>query len=736
MLPPNQRELYLSALRPPPGFQLDRAIGTTYSLDLLTLLSLPLSFALLDITNSEGKLDRNPVALLHALRTYANRLTIFCQAGGIAVPAQRHPLYAHLEEAIIPVRKEGGAFHPKIWLLRFTSPGEPVRYRFLCLSRNITGDPSWDTLLALDGEVADRQRAFAKNHPLADFLLALPGLATDQLADRHGRAIALLGDEVRRVRFDPPEPFADYAFYPMGLQGFPAPELPEGTRRLLVLSPFLSAPFLKEIAEEVPAILISREESLDAIEAATLKKFEQVFAIIEAASGDDEPAEATETPSPHPPDDPAPQAVHGLHAKLYLADAGWDSDLWTGSANATSASFHHNVEFLTRLTGKKTKVGIDAFLNGVAGAKGFSQFLTPYPISETPPAVNAVAEANAKAADELRFLIVALPLRLDITPDDKLYRLTLRTRASAPAQVVDATAVAWPITLPENAALPLAPLLSGQDVAFEGLSPQALTAFLGVMITAGHGQDKAERRFVLKLPLSGAPQDRFENLLHHVLSDPANVLRYLLFLIHHDGLDSGGDRRSFSRRLTTPPNVAAPTAPTRSRSSKSSAARSRRNRNFWMACSRWWTICARPRRAPRFSPRTSIPSGSRSGARARRLDNDHTSKARRRGGLPVVTRFSAGDGRLRLSPPLSRFRPRRSFSRRRRSGTRKDLGREGRHCASRGPPLGEKTVDRRPLHLLQRRDRAPEYQSLESRRIERAGLRVAAHAAAFTVARP
>ena len=113
MLPPNQRELYLSALRPPPGFQLDRAIGTTYSLDLITLLSLPLSFALLDMTDREGKLLRDPVALLHALRAYANRLTIFCQTGGIAVPTQRHPLYAHLEEAIVPVRKEGGCLSPQ-----------------------------------------------------------------------------------------------------------------------------------------------------------------------------------------------------------------------------------------------------------------------------------------------------------------------------------------------------------------------------------------------------------------------------------------------------------------------------------------------------------------------------------------------------------------------------------------------------------------------------------------------
>jgi hypothetical protein len=379
----------------------------------------------------------------------------------------------------------------------------------------------------------------AKNHPLADFLLALPELAAEQPNERHRQAVALLSDELRRVRFDLPEPFTDYEFHPMGLPGFDAPELPEGTRRLLVLSPFLSAPFLKGVAEEVPAILISRAESLDAIDAATLKKFDEVFAIIESASGDDEAAETAGTPvrTVTPSDDPA-HAPHGLHAKLYLADAGWDSDLWTGSANATSAGFRHNVEFLTRLTGKKSKVGIDAFLNGVSGSKGFSQFLVPYQTPKSPPAVNAVAEANAKAVEDLRSMIAALPLRLEITPEGKLYRLTLRTRAPPPAKI-NATAVAWPITLAESAALPLKPLFSGEEVAFEGLSSQALTAFLAVMVTAGRGQDSAELRFVLKLSLVGAPHDRFENLLHHVLSDPTNVLRYLLFLIHHDGLYSG-----------------------------------------------------------------------------------------------------------------------------------------------------------------------------------------------------
>jgi hypothetical protein len=541
MLPPNRRELYLSALRPPPAFQLDRAIGTTYSLDLITLLSLPLSFALLDMTDHDGKLQRDPVALLHALRAYANRLTIFCQAGGIAVPAQRHPLYAHLEEAIIPVRKKGGAFHPKIWALRFVSPGEPVRYRFLCLSRNITGDPSWDTLLALDGEVVERQRAFAKNHPLAEFLLALPSLAADRLDDRHRQSVDLFANELRRVRFDLPEPFEDYEFYPMGLPGFRAPELPEGTRRLLVVSPFVTASLLKEIAEEAPAILISREDSLDAIDAATLKKFEQVFAIDDQASGNDEATETADAPAAplNPSDEAAAETTpQGLHAKLYLADVGWDSDLWTGSANATSAGFHHNVEFLTRLTGKKSKVGIDAFLNGVSGSKGFSQFLLPYEIPKSPPVVNEVAEQNAKVAEELRTLITSLPLRFEVAREEKLYRLTLRTLAPVAAKV-NATAIAWPITLPQSTAQPMAPLFSGNDLVFDHLSSQALTAFLAVIVTVGRGEDAVALRFVLKLPLAGVPEDRFENLLHHVLSDPANVLRYLLFLIHHDGLQSG-----------------------------------------------------------------------------------------------------------------------------------------------------------------------------------------------------
>jgi len=538
MLSANRRELYLSALRPPAGYELNWAIATTYSLDLMTLLTMPLSFALLDLTEDDGKPLSDPVALLHALRKYADRLIVFCQAGRIAVPLKRHLLYAHLEHIIVPVSapkaSEGGAFHPKVWVLRFTAPGEVVRYRFLCLSRNITDDPSWDTLLSLDGEVVERQRAFAKNHPLADFIAALPKLTAHGLADAQVRVLGTMDDELRRVRFDLPEPFEDYAFLPMGLPGFRPAQVPEDARRLMILSPFVSQSFLKEAAEAIDAILISREESLYDIEASVLNKFRKVYAMIDAATGDNDGADISNAPARAPRDEAAGvETARGLHAKLYIADAGWDSYVWTGSANASSAGFERNVEFLTELIGKKSKVGIDAFLDGISGTKGFAQFIAQYTPPNEPPPTDPIMEKNEKAAERLRLIIASIPLRIEVASHPEGYVLILRSDEPIELEF-EATASVWPITLSPTAAQPLAPLFSGKVVEFGPVSEQALTAFLAIRVTAGSGPSQADISFALKVPLVGAPTNRFENLLHHVLSNPANVLRYLLLLMHHE----------------------------------------------------------------------------------------------------------------------------------------------------------------------------------------------------------
>ncbi|MCK7495136.1 MAG: hypothetical protein MZW92_31610 [Comamonadaceae bacterium] len=69
--------------------------------------------------------------------------------GSIKPPRSATLLQNYLEGSVCEVAApRGGVFHPKVWVLRLVKDGAPVRYRFLCSSRNLTFDSSWDTLLA------------------------------------------------------------------------------------------------------------------------------------------------------------------------------------------------------------------------------------------------------------------------------------------------------------------------------------------------------------------------------------------------------------------------------------------------------------------------------------------------------------------------------------------------------------------------------------------------------------
>ena len=139
MLQPEERRHLIDSLRPPPDYALDCAIGTTFSLDLLALLTVPLAFTLFDWETDDGRHEVEPMAILEALEQYADRFHIFCQKGQIAVPRSSQLLYSHLEDSIIEVKtsKLNGVFHPKVWIIRFTSPDRPIIYRILYLVRTI-----------------------------------------------------------------------------------------------------------------------------------------------------------------------------------------------------------------------------------------------------------------------------------------------------------------------------------------------------------------------------------------------------------------------------------------------------------------------------------------------------------------------------------------------------------------------------------------------------------------------
>ena len=539
MLDPRSRGALLEALRPPAGYTVDAAVATTYSLDLIALLTAPLAFSLYDRlasreTNGPDRVDS--FALLHAVRRHAERLVVFCQAGCIAKPKGYRQLLAYLEDAVVEVnpREGNGVFHPKVWVVRLTN-GESVRYRVLCLSRNLTFDRSWDTMLAFDGELADRTRAISESKPLAEFVRALPGLARDGVSTPRREMVEMMADELERVRFEVPEPFESFRFWPMGLAGKQAKPFGDaGIQRLLVVSPFVEAPRVTTLAEQGRGhILVSRFEELSAVPKDALAPYAERMYILHDAANDLEDAEPIEEDG-----DLASFATTptGLHAKLYVADDGWNAHVWTGSANASNAAFGSNVEMLVQLTGKKSKVGVDAFF-GTEDA-GLRSLLVPFSPPEAPvgpdPINRRLEELISTANRRLsRASWKASAVRDKGSDEEKpTFTVTLDCEGGAPAVDAGCEVRVWPIALPQDRGLALVPSTS---LTFESCSFLALTAFFAFELTALFDGRTKKSVFVLRVPLLGVPEDRSARVLHALLDDPNKVLRFLKMLLAADG---------------------------------------------------------------------------------------------------------------------------------------------------------------------------------------------------------
>jgi len=537
MLEPQNRRMLLDLLRPPPDSQLDFAIGTTFSLDLLAMMTAPLGFTLHGLEGSPSDVldSGDPLLVLQTLRKYASRIGIFCQGGRIIEPKGRHLLFTMLEQSVFEVMPPiaGGVFHPKVWVLRFIGDEGAVTYRVLCLSRNLTFDRSWDTSLVLDGELVDRKVAFARNHPLADFVAALPAMCVRQPASERILAmIATAGRELRRVNFALPPGIDEIVFWPLGLAGKRQdPFEYDRVDRVMVVSPFLSSSKLSEIAEwGGPNVLVSRYEALGQLSASQLGGWDEVFAMNTGASvGDEESTDA--------PDDSA--TLTGLHAKLYVGDAGWNSSIWTGSANATRAAFDKNVEFLVQLTGRKSVCGIDAFLSRTDGSTSLRDLIEPFIPAAAPAVPNAADEALDHLLDEVRLRIAKRHWRVEMVAlDDAGFSM----RAFAEGGPIDLPSEvqlrAWPITLPSSSARILDPVLPTLDfgtVAFE-----TVTSFITIEATAATAGHSRTTRFVLNAELTGAPAGRAERLLHSMLKDRRQVLRFLLLLLSGDDSQAVG----------------------------------------------------------------------------------------------------------------------------------------------------------------------------------------------------
>ena len=546
MLGTRERTLLLENLRPPAGYRLRRAVGTSFTLDLMALLTAPLAFTFFDAHDEDGAPLADPVALLEALRRHAENVTLFCQAGAIGVPSPDQTLLAYLEGSVIEVQPEqkGGIFHPKVWVLNFESEKGPDVYRVLCLSRNLTFARAWDTCLHLEGELKEEGN-YSRNEPFADLLLQLPGLAIRETRPELREDLERMANEIRRVDFKSPRPFTDFKVHNSGLDGRHVWPFREGGRSL-VISPFLAGSTVRRLSREHGLeVLISRPEALaDIVRHVAREALPRTCYVLSPGAGLD--ARNAEEDGEGQPGGPPPVEdeieLAGLHAKLFVFENGRETRLFTGSANATDAAFHANVEVLVELVGKTKDCGIDALLGleddpKLETLRSLLQEYHPEPPAEcTEPEPCRDLERDA---DQLARLLAAVPYTATVQHVDaeQLWDITLS--GELPEIPDRAQVKVWPATLPSEARREPVDLAGPTDTiaTFERVSFEALTAFFAFEVLQRKEPCEVRKQFVVTAELDGAPEDRKERLLRSLLEDRHRVLQLLFLILMGEGAD-------------------------------------------------------------------------------------------------------------------------------------------------------------------------------------------------------
>ena len=536
MLSPDSRTTAFELIRPPVGYRLDFAVLTTYTLDLEALLVLPLSV----LAHPEGGLEAllaDPLQLHQAIRDAGDRVHVFVDQTGIAIPRSARPLYSMLEPSVHPVRApNGGIFHPKVWIARFTAMDETAEdlLRVAILSRNLTFDRSWDVALASEAQFRSNRYVEA-SRPLRDFLLALPQMAThtNRTPSDVADCVEALADQVWQTAFPAPDGFdSPIEFRAIGLtrdcQAWSPP--PNGYRALAV-APFVNRTVLDEVCRlsENDRILVSRQEELDNLSEDALAAWSQILVLSDVAQGEaeDGPADAdaegqadTDGTVKGGPGTGSESSPSGLHAKMIAVEYRWNVTWSVGSANLTWSAFTgNNVEMMALITGKKARAngqGIDHFLDG-----GFRDLCVPYQRTELEEVDRCISDARARL-EAARDVLADADLRVVCEPGDDLWTLTIDGGQMPFDDDIDI--MVWPVSIAEDQALQLHEPLRWR------LPLAGLTAFIAFRLRVAV-RDVDDIRMALQLPAEGMPVDRMHHVLRGLLDSPEKFLRFLRALL-------------------------------------------------------------------------------------------------------------------------------------------------------------------------------------------------------------
>ncbi len=326
----------------------------------------------------------------------------------------------------------------------------------------------------------------------------------------------------------------DLRFWPMGIGGRARDPLAEAGDRLLIVSPFVTLGRLEELADgRRDVTVVSTAMALASLsrKPTGVGKFYSLAdrAKIEIDSEHEEKPES-ESEGIQQSD---------LHAKLYVSESGWDAHIWTGSANATEAAFGRNVECLVELIGPRKQFGIDTLMDPQKGEVRFVNLLEDaerFVASEQP---DSAIKALEQKLEQIRESIAEASLEANVTPAlSGAFDVQLVCRANATlSEDVDVTKRCWPVTVTSSVGVLFYKFEAGKAVAnFPALSLHAITSFFAFELTGRASGEERQVRFVLNLPLVGAPAGRREQVLRSLVGDRSRMLRFLWLLLADEGV--------------------------------------------------------------------------------------------------------------------------------------------------------------------------------------------------------
>jgi len=522
----HQRSAFTDALRPPPGYVLGACLGTTYSLDFEAFTAVILAFVGADV---EDPLN-DPPSVLTTVARMRSRLRVFVNSGSLHPPGVTNRLFALYDRILRRVALEGGAFHPKVWTLRFDPIVRPEHrevvpiYRVLTASRNVADSRCWELGDRLEGHKSTAKQKFGSD--LSAFLRRVASSPTLP------RELWKLMDELKSVEFSPPREAANSLRFDWQ---WPSEQvlinrLPRSSARALVISPFVRAAFLERLCARVGELtVVSTQSELDQLSDQTHKALDQAKIFVVTSNDDDD------MPS------------LDLHAKLVAWESAGESETMVGSANATGPGWgcgqNWNCEAMVSM---QPGLGIDAVVKAfVSPAKDqLHPWIEQY--QRQPEVVDAEVEAT-KRLEKFKRLLCAEQIQGEYNSSKKTLKLLTRLSAGTETWPAGVGAEIVPMLQRDQNMWLDYRLMYGAGAKFGGVDIQDVAGFACVVLRDEHHKE-VEVSFVVQFELNMDEKDADarDNSVNSRLLEGVDASSLLLNVL--SGLPGGTSRSSSSDR--------------------------------------------------------------------------------------------------------------------------------------------------------------------------------------------